>query len=411
MKPIHILTFCLLFFTLASCRKKEFMPEVEGQPVPHPEITASLKEVLNTSPYTIFKAAWERSNMDKIMKEKGDRANYTVLVPTNEAFIADGLTMEKINSTEPALLDSILLYHTLTGAFNPEDLKGRVDNYPGKSLLENPYLRVKAPFPGAAIAAPYFYLQYLKVSGDELFVNGKNAGAAAAIPAKNGVILPVNRVLHKPTKTILEVLQEDGRFGMYLDLTARTDALFAELTYGAFLHDFTDGLKVRELGDYNITFHSIFAITDDAFRKAGYQTVDEMMELNNRSPLPYVDWDTYAVKGGLVTDTLVGYHRWGTYFSHDEPNMGRGTANATNFYSNDLNNTVLWDYTLVIGGYPTPFPAYKMPLDFNNEGGVIKVKVKGSDYPAASVIESDINTIMGPVHIVDRLLLPKGFKL
>jgi hypothetical protein len=36
------------------------MPEVEGQPVPHPEITASLKEVLNTSPYTIFKAAWER---------------------------------------------------------------------------------------------------------------------------------------------------------------------------------------------------------------------------------------------------------------------------------------------------------------------------------------------------------------
>lgn len=411
MKPIHILTFCLLFFTLASCRKKEFMPEVEGQPVPHPEITTSLKEVLNAAPYTLFKAAWERSNMDQLMKERGDKAYYTLLVPTNEAFIADGLTLEKINNTEPALLDSILLYHTLSGALNPEDVKDRADNYAGKSLLENPNLRVKPAVTGSALFEPYFYLQYLKLTNNELYINGKKAGSIPAIPAKNGVLWPVNRVLHKPTKTIFQVLEDDGRFGMYLELNARTDALFAELTYGSFIHDFTRGLKVMDMGYFNITFHSVFAVTDDAFRKAGFNTVDEMMELNNRNPLPYVDWDTYSVKGGLATDTLVGYHRWGTFFSHDEPNVGRGTTNATNFYSNDLNNTVLSDYTVVTAGFPTPFPEYKMPLDFNTEGGVVKVKVKGSDYPAASVIEADINTIMGPVHVVDRLLLPKGFKL
>ncbi|WP_316822469.1 fasciclin domain-containing protein [Pedobacter gandavensis] len=411
MKLNHILTLCFLLVLLASCRKEEFMPEPEGEKVPYSEINTSLKQAITASPYTIFKAAWERSNLDKILKEKNDKTPFTVLVPTDEAFIADGLTLEKIKQTEPALLDSILLYHVLTGNYNPDDFIGREDNFMAKSLLQNSFLKVKPVISGASLFDPYFYIQALKLAGKSLFINGKAAGEFTPTQTKNGVLWPINKVLHQPRKTILQVLEEDGRFGMYLELNERADAWYQELTSYIIQRNFKDGMVVADIGYYNITFSSIFAITDDAFHQAGFETVDELMELNNRNPLPYVDWDTYSVKGGFATDTLIGYHRWGTSFAPYDPSYGGGVKNISNFYTNDLNNVLLSDYTLVTAGFTSFVSPYIMPLDFGKEAGQVTVKVKGSDYPPAKIIEGDINTLMGPVHIVDRLILPRGFKL
>lgn len=411
MKIIKTITFFLLFFTLWSCRKKEFMPEAEGQPVPHEDIKTTIKEALAASPYTLFKAAWERSNMDRLIKEKGNKFPYSLLVPTDAAFIADGITLEVIKNTTPALLDSLLLYHALSGSLNAEDLKSRGENFKVRSLLENPYLKVKPFVSGAAIFDAYAYLQYLKVANGELFINGKKAGTNVPVQTKDGVLWPVNRILHKPVKTIMQALQEDGRFGMYLELNARNDALYGELAMGALSHDFTFGLKVEPASSYNILFNSVFAIPDDVFHQAGFSTVDEVMALNDRNPVPYFDWDTYSMVGGLATDTLIAYHRWGTMFSYNDPNTGRGQENATNFYSNDLNNTLLANYMLVNAGYSGLLPEYKMPLDFNTADGTVKVKVKGADHAAATLLESDINTIMGPIHVVDHFILPRNFKL
>ncbi|WP_316841701.1 fasciclin domain-containing protein [Pedobacter gandavensis] len=411
MKLTNIFTLFLLISILVSCRKQEFMPEPEGDKVPFQEINTSLKEAITASPYAIFKAAWERSNMDAILKIKGAKTPLTVLAPSNEAFIADGLTLEKINEMPAALLDSILLYHTLTGNYNPDDFNGREDSFIAKTILENPFLKVKPAISGYSLADPYFYIQALKLNGKSLFINGKSAGESAPIQAKNGVLWPINKVLHKPTKTIYDVLKDDGRFGMYVELNERADAWFQELTSYSIQHDFTEGLVVSTAGDYNIIFNSIFAITDEAFHQAGFQTVDELLELNNRNPLPYMDWDTYSVKGAFATDSLMAYHRWGTSFAPNDPNYGGGVKNPNNFYTNDLNNVLLSDYTLVTSSYYGTVTYFKMPLDFGKEGTQVTVKVKGSDQPAAKITEGDINTLMGPIHVVDRLILPKGFKL
>lgn len=411
MKIIKLLVYCLFFFTIVSCRKAEFMPEVEGQPVPHVDITISLKEVLAASPYTLFKAAWERSNMNKILKDKGSKAPFTLLVPSDSAFIAEGLTLEVIQKTSPALLDSVLLYHTLTGNLKVEDFKRRDDRFTGKSLLENPDLRVKPSISGSAPFDPYVYLQYLKFTDGALFINGKKQSTATPVQAKDGVLWPVNHVLHKPTKTILEVLQEDGRFGMYLELNERSDALFLQCSEGAYIHDFTAGITLIQNGNYNVSFTSVFAIPDDVFHKAGFNTVDDIMALNDRNPLPYINYDTYTMVGGLATDSLVAYHRWGSLFAYTDPNTGKGIESPTNFYTNDLVNSVLSDYTLFSSGYNGKIPVYKNPLDFSREGGMVKMKVKGTNSSGAAITEGDINTIMGPVHIVDHLLIPKDFKL
>jgi uncharacterized surface protein with fasciclin (FAS1) repeats len=414
MKLTKIIAFCLLTLAIASCRKAEFMPVPEGAAIPHTDITITLKEALAASPYTLFKAAWERSDMNSIIKAKGNKTPFTLLVPTDAAFIADGLTLDVINKTTPALLDSILLYHTVSSGLSLDDLKLRKDSFKGLSLLQNPYLKVA---PAAGINGPstfdiYQYLQYIKVEDGTLFVNGKACGKLTPTEAKDGLLWPIDHILHKPTKTLMQALQDDGRFGMYIDLSLRNDALFLELTYGIVVHDFTQGLVLLpSFSNYNLTFSSVYAIPDDVFHAAGFQTVDDVMKLNDRNPLPTVDWDTYSVIGGLATDTLVGYHRWGTMFSFYDVNYGRGTFNALNFYSPDLTNAILGDYTVVNSGTNGTYPIYTMPLDFGKQGGAVTVNVKGSNHPAAKITEPDINTLMGPIHVVDHFIVPKNFKL
>jgi len=39
------------------------------------------------------------------------------------------------------------------------------------------------------------------------------------------------------------------------------------------------------------------------------------------------------------------------------------------------------------------------------------MKIKEAEQAPINIIETDINTVNGPIHVVDNLLLPKGFKL
>jgi len=410
---IKLLALCLLIISLASCRKEEFQPEVEGAPIPTQDIKITLKEAITASTNTLFKAAWNRSNMNKIIAERGNNSPLTILMPTDAAFITDGLTLDVINRTTPALLDSILLYHTLAQATTPQALANRDDNAAMYTLLENLFLKTR-PFENYS-GDKYFYRQYLKVKGNDLFINGHKSGVATITSAKNGTLWPIDKVLHKPTKTILQALQEDGRFTMYVGIMTQVDMMWDEATFGvAYRHYFTDGINLSDSPQspsYFINFTSVFAPTDDAFRAAGFNSIDDLMALNNRNPLPYLDWDTFEVVGtGYATDTLLTMHRWGRLFKKSD-NFGEGGDNPDAFYSNDLNNKLLAGYALTTTGYTGTLPILYVPLDFGTDNtGKVTVKAIGSNKPAATVIEADINTLMGPIHVVNRLIPPKDFK-
>jgi hypothetical protein len=103
-------------------------------------------------------------------------------------------------------------------------------------------------------------------------------------------------------------------------------------------------------------------------------------------------------------------HRWGRLFEPYNNMVGKGLPMPDIFYANDLNNRLLGNYTLTTSNDGN-LPVYKMPLDFGlDANGRVTVKAKESPYPAATVIEKDINTLMGPIHVVDRLIPPKDFK-
>lgn len=405
---LNLIAICLLFIAVASCRKAEFQPEVEGEQVPAQDLTITLKEVLEASSNTLFKAAWNRSNMNSIISKRGNSSPITLLVPSDAAFIADGMTLAVINNTNPALLDSLLLYHTLSSGFNPKDLEGRGENTVAISLLENKDIRVKG-YDNEFQTDPYFYRQYISVSGNELLVNGKKAGTSAATLTKNGTFWPVDHVLKRPRKTMMQALQEDGRFGMYVEIMTKTDMLWEEAMMGFVERiPFSDGLTV---GHNYLIFKSIFAPTDEAFHQAGFKNVEDLMALNRRNVLPYFDLDVWEQVGtGYATDTLLTLHRWGRLLK-ERDGWGPGGDNPDIFYANDLNNNLLSGYGLTTSGYTGTIPVMYVPFDFSkNDAGQVTVKVKSSSYPAATIVEGDINTLMGPIHVVNRLLPPKNFK-
>jgi hypothetical protein len=123
--------------------------------------------------------------------------------------------------------------------------------------------------------------------------------------------------------------------------------------------------------------------------------------------------DTYfEPRGAYPTDTLFSFHRnWGRVFATKDPAYGIALSNNTVFYSNDLDPTLLNDYYVNIGGNSQVQYAYKMPLAFSKNGNQIQMKIKEAEQAPINIIETDINTVNGPIHVVDNLLLPKGFKL
>lgn len=409
------LAFCMLVLLVASCRKSEFVPVPEGAIVPPNEATASLKEVLNASTYTLFKAAWTRSTMDAKLKAYGERTKFTLLVPTDAAFIADGMTLEVINKTAPEVLDDLLMYHTIASSVDVKDLGERVDNTMSMSILSNSDLRVKPISPSNPYGSePYFYRQYLKIQSGNLYINGKDAGKISPLPAKNGIFWPISRVLHKPTKTMLEALQQDGRFGIYLDVLQRCSDLYLEISEGYIERPWTTGLVIEDRGSFypNITFGSVLAPTDAAFHTAGFADADAVMAMNEKRGLPYLDWDLGVVVGMFASDYMLTYHRWSDLIYPVSEYGNAGRTNSTAFYSNDLNNEVLANYVLRDnGGNGSNIPLLIMPMEFGKTAnGTVTIKAKGSTHPPAVVIDGDINTIMGPIHAVDHLIPTADFK-
>ncbi|WP_442589433.1 fasciclin domain-containing protein [Pedobacter sp. AW31-3R] len=409
---IHkLLTFFLFLFVLASCRKEEFKQVAEGETIPHEEITILLKEVLDASSYTIFKAAWQRSNMERIVTAGGKQTPHTLLVPTDEAFIADGLTLAAVSTMEPALLDSILLYHTLIGTYDPRSVSGKTGSSPGISMLKNMNLRL----PATEIANrtdQYAYRQYLGIVDGELMINGAKSGKLPAVMAKNGTLWPINKVLHRPTKTILAALQQDGRFGMYLGMLETMDADWLNDTYGVLPRaPFQNGWVVKEdyFGDnVNMDLTTIFAPTDEVFHQAGFENLEALQAFNRSRPVPYLDWDTYQVVGGYAADSLLALNRFGVLLAPTDPNVSP-RYNQMVFYINDFTNENLSEFN-VTAGTELSFPPYVMPLEFGRDAsGRVTVKAKGSPHPAATVVEQ-INTLMGPIHVIDKFIPTKEFK-
>lgn len=437
LKDIALALLLLATLFLAACSKTEFLPEPEGEKIPfQSDATQTVEQLLAASQAKLFYSAWQKSNIKTILKEKSNKLIYTVFVPNDAAMQASGIGSSQISQMSETELADLMMFYITLGAVVPSELKMRSDNFMAKSMLVNPELFLpffEGGLPNGQRADPYYYRHYLSISEDKLLINGKGMGAVNYMPATDGGIYLIEKTVALPTKNILETLQADDRFSMFLESSRILDELYIDkiatdmeplfgykpspeevmdFAYGRTFYKSNWTINEKAFGGPNIVMSTLFAPTNEAFQNAGFQTVADIIQFNERSMADIrFDENTFSAVGAFPMDTVYNFHReFGRMFRPATLGGDRSVSNATVFYSNVLNPS-LNDYLVSAGGNPTIEYAFKMPLDFVRNGNTVQIKVKGSEYPAATVVDSDINTLNGPIHVVDHLFFPKGFKL
>lgn len=413
---------------LASCRKEEFMPEPQGNTIPTDSIP-SIIAALSPSSHSLWIQAWKKSNIETILSQKFSTATISVLAPDNTALTAAGYTADRIAAATTSELDTLLMYHTLIGNLDPVLLRQGVPLQFAKSLLQDASLAVglSKSVPGATFKGTeiYSYRHAVQMAGNDLMVDGKRLTLANTAKIVRGWVLPVNQVLEMPRHQMRQWLEADGRFSLFLKaldlISASYEANFNMwggywVVYDAVDPSFQLDTKKYYTGwipnvNNQLMRNTLFAPTDEAFHKAGIFNAEQLEKLNNR--FNYAE----AYEGKPTLDSMLHLHMPAAaemdmpfdenWYVTGVRIMSTPTPANTVFHSDILNNTLLGNYNLNAGGGSDK----KLNLTFDRTGAsAITVNGIDSETPAATITEADRMTLQGPVHVVDRLIIPGSFK-
>ena len=216
-----LLLFAFPFF-ITSCEK-------DDDPAPTPTITETV--VANPN-FSLLKTAVVRAGLGDYLN---NTPNLTVFAPTNDAFLAAGLTETAINSTPVATLQAILQYHVLTSRI------------PSSSVPSGPNAEVTTAGGNKA---------FVTKNAAGVFINGTSV-VTADINASNGVIHAINAVLIPPVGNIVATAQANPNFSYLVAAVLRADASGTSIS-GA----------LSAAGPL-----TVFAPTNQAFIDAGFPTI------------------------------------------------------------------------------------------------------------------------------------------
>ncbi len=381
----------LALLAILSCRKEDIQPEPIGEPVPYKDADKTWQQLLEQSSCTYFRKAWERSAMNKRLADKGS-AFYTLFIPTDKAFQDAGWTMDRINATAPEKLDTLLAYCTVAGRYLPGGFNDLVGNQPLRTLAE------RADLPNFSTWSPYINFLFVGKHADSLYINGSGAAKwGTGMEGKNGVIYPVDKFLQRPEKAMWQYLLEDPRFEYFTQAMLISDSLYQE-----------DYRYVSSLGmirsGAQFTQFTLYAPTNDAFRKYGLRSIDDIRNYCMRTwplPYPYEDENRYYHEPVTAMDSLLGPH--GIEVRRFVPSGKAGPV----YFSNDLlDNGAVLSGILLMAGQTWSTPPMRLSLSFSQQNGRPLVKHLGSTATPAGLIEKDIRVTNGVIHVVDELFKP-----
>jgi uncharacterized surface protein with fasciclin (FAS1) repeats len=239
----------LIGLTAVSCKKDNNTPT----PSTSTTITAQVSAGTN---FTLLKSAVVKAGLAATLDGTGP---FTVFAPTDDAFIASGITATVIGMLSSDKLKAILLYHTLSSKVMAADVpagpNAKVVTVGGDSIFVTK-----------------------NVSG--VFVNGINV-TKADIAASNGVIHTISRVLLPPVGNIVQVASADTTFSLLVAAVLRAS---------------TGSTNVAGILSGGGIF-TVFAPTNNAFRAAGFA---DTAAVNAANPNTLASILTYHVIPGRV---------------------------------------------------------------------------------------------------------------
>ncbi len=309
LKLLVLAAMPLLIF--AACGEEDKTTPVS----PQKTIAALVSE---TADLSLLKAAVVRAGLLETLSKED--ATFTVFAPTNDAFKAAGLdTEEKIKATPVENLKKIVLFHVLG------------TKYPASAI----------PDGTSELSTVNDLKSYVTKNKEGVFVNGVKV-TKADIDAKNGVVHLVGKVIMPPAGNIVEAAQANPQLSYLVAAVVRAS------------EGVTNVAKLlSEPGAY-----TVFAPTNDAFKAAGFATID-------------------AIKAAKPDDltAILTYH-----------------VIAKRVFSSDLTEGM------------KPEMLNKGMVTITLAGGA-KVKGKNNNAPSNITI-TDVMATNGVVHIIDGVLLP-----
>lgn len=177
---LALLTFV---FTFTSCNNDE-----ETVTPPNTIVDIAVQD----SRFSILVAALQKADLVSVLQGNGP---FTVFAPTNDAFIAAGIT--SVDNLTREQLTPILLAHVVPARVAASQVQ-----------------------PGAVTTAGNSEI-FFSVNNQRIFINGKVEVVAADINASNGIIHVINNVILPPTQSIVDIAVGNPNFSTLVSLVTR----------------------------------------------------------------------------------------------------------------------------------------------------------------------------------------------
>ncbi len=391
-----MLGLALLLMLAAACSKTEEPPRPVGNKLPYTGVTKSLSQLLDSIPEaSIYRTALGRTQIQQYMDSlaaNSSNAPYTLFVPTNKAFQAAGYTADNINTAPVAVLDSLIRYLIIPGgvAAGVTDMSGENTYYP-LMYPDRDITRSQVPSPfQAAYNAYYYYRLIVGLSKGTLRLNGLPVSKAPAIPATNGALFLIDTLIVKPFYESYQVLSSDTSFSFYMAALKKSNTVYSENgTLGVFNDTSALVLAIGAYGESGRDpFAIVFAPENNAFRKAGFNSIDDINKYIDGSAAASGSWGATNMDSILVNHILYSWYNFNT-------NPG-----WSYLYSFDLRYGL---YKINLSNSPAPGALF---VQVNNGQVILHRQDAPSGRGAAIIGPSDITTLTGVIHRVDNLLLP-----
>lgn len=398
----HMLYSCLLLIMAFSCKKNEFMAPPQGADIPYeaPMLTTLQKE-LGKPEYAIYKSIWDRINMDSILTADGTRST-TIFLLDNNTLNTAGITTTNVSNLSDTAARKLVRYHCLKEKIDINALRSTQSGVMLTTFLTDPtYSR-----------GSYLYRLNFAYANGSFVLDGNSINIGESVDLEgNSNAIPLRQVFQVP-KDMWSIINADPRFSIFLGYLNYRDNLKKNM-----LNDFygfeamTENETIDRLKNdvYNpdnpglalgVRQYSLILPTNDAFKNIGFNSLEDVIAFSNSRSEPYINPDLWDFEPGVgfTVDSLLSNHM---IWYQDSRTAGEEQFRPPTFYIYSYMFTEMF-----YGGVTADRP--EKDFDFSVAK---KIGIKGSSYPAANLIETDIRSMNGPLHVVDAILIPKDFKI
>jgi uncharacterized surface protein with fasciclin (FAS1) repeats len=390
-----------LFIT--SCNK----PLPEATPIEYPPVntsTTSIGELISSdTSYSFFAAAATKTG--QLAQLNADSTEYTVFLPTNNAFRASGIpSIEVVNALPVQTLAGIVGYSIIPGR---QFLSTTVSpSFPNEQL---PTTITIGQIPGTPL--PFKLTTFPSVSSSGFYDNNIPV-TKPDIKLKNGVIHEVAAIVAPPSQTLKGAISSNPDLTYFKAAIARADSgkvgfnrIDSLLGYAA--------TNMTVLAPNNAAFQTlIFGFVYSYLLQQGYDQASASLLANTLAsgPVVFSNPVLYSALPAATVRGIIVYH----FLASPNPYTGAYEPNIRVF-SNNFSSTPTFYQTLVNSVYPThpgirtqatfagPFVS---DLKFTGLGTFPPGGLPFSDAPATAV-SMDNHAVNGVYYVIDKVLLPQ----